>query len=119
VIRREDGFTLLEMLVVLVVIGVLAGLALGFQLGARERAGDAAARSNIRAALPAVEGYRTDFGGYTGMTLETLEETFGHGIHGVEILAAAATSYCVRATAEGRTWYKAGPEGEITQTACP
>ena len=59
---REDGFTLIELLVVIVIMGVLASIAVSSYTGARVRATDAAAKSNIDVALPAVQAYYLDNG---------------------------------------------------------
>jgi prepilin-type N-terminal cleavage/methylation domain-containing protein len=118
VLRREEGFTLVELIVVLIIIGILMTLAIGFQVQAREKAGDATARTNIRVAVPAVEAFRSDNGTYAGMTLAALQTAYSPGVQGIEVLSADDAGYCIRASAEGRTWYKQGAGGEITQTAC-
>jgi prepilin-type N-terminal cleavage/methylation domain-containing protein len=118
VTRREDGFTLIELLIVVVLMAILIAAAIGFQAGARERAGDATARSNIRTAVPAIEAYRADNGGYTGMTVAGLKSQYSPGVQGIVVVSAAATTYCVSATSEGRSWYKAGPAGALTTVAC-
>jgi prepilin-type N-terminal cleavage/methylation domain-containing protein len=118
VVRREDGFTLLEMLVVLIVLSILATMAYAFHQAGRQRAGDAAARVNLRVAMPALEAYRLDNGGsYTGVTLAGLRAAYSPGVN-VAIHSADATTYCISSTVESRTWYKHGPQGEITQTSC-
>lgn len=116
--RGEDGFTLVELIVVMTIIAILLLIAIGFTGQARERAGDATARANIRIAVPAIESYRADTGTYSGMTLAGLQASYSAGVQGIEILSADDAGYCVRAVEAGRTWYKSGPGGDLTTTAC-
>jgi len=118
VLRREDGFTLVELLVVMIIIAILLAIAIGFHLQARERAGDATARANLRIAVPAVEIYHSDNGTYAGMTVALLQSTYSPGVQGIEIISADDAGYCIRASAGGRTWYKASDASAITTTAC-
>jgi type II secretory pathway pseudopilin PulG len=101
-----------------VIIAILLAIALGFHTNARDRAGDAVARSNIRVAVPAVESYRSDHGTYDGMTIAALKATYSPGVNGIEILSADDAGYCIRAVEGGSTWYKQGTDGPITKTAC-
>lgn len=117
-VQSEDGFTLVELLVVLIVLAILLAVAVGFQAGARERAGDATARSNIRTAVPAIEAYRADAGTYAGMTVAALQASYSPGVAGITVVSAGPATYCVSATAEASTWFKAGPDEPITLTAC-
>ena len=117
-LRREDGFTLVELIVVILLVAILLAIAIGFQLQARDRAADATARANIRVAVPAIEVYRSDNGTYSGMTLAILQSTYSPGVQGIEIVSADDAGYCIRANAGGSTWYKDGDAGAITTTAC-
>ncbi len=117
-LRREQGFTLVELIVVMLIVAILLTIAIGFYTGARDKAGDATARANIRIAIPAVEAYRSDEGTYAGMTLALLQTTYSPGVQGIEIVSADVDDYCIRASAGGRIWYKQSDAGDITTTAC-
>ncbi len=115
---REDGFMLAELLVVIVILGILSAIAIGSYTGAREKAGDVTAKSNIRVAVPAIEAYRSDNSSYVGMTVPLLQASYSQGVQGIEIVSAGASAYCVRSTVAGHSWYLSGPGGTVTTTAC-
>jgi type IV pilus assembly protein PilA len=58
--RSEEGFTLIELMVVVLIIAILLAIAIPTFLGARSRAQDRAAQSNLRNALTTEKTYYTD-----------------------------------------------------------
>jgi len=68
VVRDQDGFTLVELLVVILIIGILAEIALPSFLNQTSKANDAAAKFAVRSAETAIEIYHLDNGTYCTAT---------------------------------------------------
>jgi type IV pilus assembly protein PilA len=64
-VREEEGFTLIELMMVVLIISILVVMALPTFLGTRERAADRATQADIRNAFAAERAYYTDTLTYT------------------------------------------------------
>ena len=72
--QSESGFTLVELLVVMLIIGLLAAIAIPAFFNQRDKAKDSSAKEAVRTAQTAMETYNTDNDGeYTGATVALLE----------------------------------------------
>jgi type IV pilus assembly protein PilA len=67
--RAEDGFTLIEILVVIMIIGVLTAIALPAFFNQRDKATDAQAKTNLVTAEKAIEAYFTDERSYAAASM--------------------------------------------------
>ncbi len=70
--RDDEGFTLIELMVVVLIIAILLAIAIPTFLGARSKAQDRAAQSNLRNALTAEKTYYVDNQTYTDNTSSNL-----------------------------------------------
>jgi type IV pilus assembly protein PilA len=93
-IRDERGFTLIELLVVILIIGILAAIAIPAFLNQKNKANDAAAKTQARTAETAAETYATDhngeYGGMSPAALKTIEPTLNETSSVVLIEATAS-----------------------------
>jgi type IV pilus assembly protein PilA len=69
-LRDEEGFTLIELMVVVLIIAILIAIAIPTFLGARRRAQDRQAQSNIRNGLTAAKTYYSDKQLYSATTTD-------------------------------------------------
>ena len=117
--RTDDsGFTLVELLVVVVIIGILVAIAIPVFLNQREKAWTSAVESDLRNAAPIAEGYFADTGTYTGLTKTSMLTSEGVTL---TIATANDTGYCINAThtnLSGETWSLNSATGRVVEGAC-
>jgi len=77
--KNVKGFTLVELLVVVVIIGILAAIALPNFIGAQQKAKAAAVKGNMRTVQIASESYATDSGGAYGPAVANIQPYFPGG----------------------------------------
>ena len=77
--RKEDGFTLIEIMITVAILGILSAIAMSVSMQYRQKAYEKQVLSDVRNAATAEEGYFVNhtsyaaFGPVTGVTEVTLE----------------------------------------------
>jgi type IV pilus assembly protein PilA len=120
----EGGFTLVELLVVMLILALLAAIAIPSFLNQRAKARDADAKAGAHAAAIAMETFGTDHGGrYTTATpadLNAIEETIDPGLVTVDDATDDSYSITVSSTS-GNTFTieRLGSGGRVYDCATP
>jgi len=115
--RKNEGFTLIELMIVIAIIGILAAIAIPQFSAYRQRSYNSSANADLRNAATAQEAYYVDFMTYT--TVEaSLVGTYGlFTSRGVvfTINNANTTSYNMTAyhSSGNRTYSIVGPGGSV------
>jgi type IV pilus assembly protein PilA len=98
---EESGFTLVELLVVMLILGLLAAIAIPSFFNQRDKAKDADAKALARTAQTAIETYATDNqGSYSSAApgdLTTIEPVLNDAT-ALTVVSAGVDSYEVRTT---------------------
>lgn len=134
-VREEEGYTLMELLTVLVFLGILLSIAVPSYLSFKDRTYQAAAKSNVRNIIPAVIEYGADNtpnsrydpdsatstsdSGYQNISIATLQSQYDPTLDSSKYQiswSADGSTYCAYSWVDAWTAYQAGPGRPIQTT---
>jgi len=116
--RKNEGFTLIELMIVIAIIGILAAIAIPQFSAYRQRSYNAAAEADLRNAATAQEAYYVDAQKYVADPNNLIGTTYGLFLsQGVAIGGALSGSqYQMSAyhSSGNKTYQIIGPGGSVT-----
>jgi prepilin-type N-terminal cleavage/methylation domain-containing protein len=110
--KREQGFTLIELMIVVAIIAIIAAIAIPSLLNARKAGNEASAISSLRTLTTVNEQYRTRFQNYSSSLANLSLAGYIDGVLG----AGAKSGYTFTYNGATNTWTGSGVPTTATTT---
>lgn len=112
--NKQGGFTLIELMVVIVIIGILVAIALPNFIGAQDRAKISSVKANMHTFQTIVETYGVDYGGVYPDDVSTLYTAANDTTQGTSAYWKDFSNPFTSTSGDGQSYQDAGGDADAT-----
>ncbi len=121
--RKSEGFTLVELLVVVLIVGILAAIAIPVYVGQQNSAEDVVARAELQQARIAMSGYlsRSDDvlpGALSDLHDLGLSDSVSTSLEHGFVPGAGVGQYCIEGEATTTNWFRVSESAGVEPGRC-